>query len=69
MGNLGLSMSVDAVEQELWGQLLLDLLVESLDIGDDSVEVLCRLSVLIFSSVLCIGGTGPVTEGNLHHTG
>ena len=40
MGNLGLNMHVDAVQQVLWGELLLDLLDESLDIKDDSVEVL-----------------------------
>ena len=39
-GQLGLSMHVDAVEQVLWGELLLDSLIESLDIGDDSVGAL-----------------------------
>ena len=60
---------MDAVKQVLWGELLLDLLVESLDIRDDSAEVLQGLSVPIFSSVLCIGGAGQVPEGKLSHTG
>ena len=36
MGNLGLSIWVDAVEQALWGESLLESLSELLDIGDDS---------------------------------
>ena len=39
--------------------LELDLMdVELLDVGDDSVEVQQGISVLIFSSVLSVGGAG-----------
>ena len=40
-----------------YGELLLDSLDESLDIGDNSVDVLWGFSVLIFSGVQCLGGT------------
>ena len=64
MANLGLSILEDAVEMTLQGMVSLLLVelysldVELLDVGDDCVEVKCRLSVLIFSGVLSVGGTG-----------
>ena len=69
MGNLSLNTHVESVEQLLWGELLQDSWAESLDIGDDSVDVLQGLSAPIFCSVLSVGGTGQVPEGNLSCTG
>ena len=73
MGNLGLNTladMVDAVEQALWGELLLllDLLSELLDAVDDS-DVLGGLSTPIFSSMSGVGGAGLVPEGNVIRQG
>ena len=73
MGNLGLSILEDAVEMTLWGDLpslgLDSLNIESLVVGDNSVEVEGGLSALIFSSVLSVGGTGHILGGNSSCTG
>ena len=71
IGNLSLNTwvhAVDVVEQALQGELLLDLLSESMDIGDNSV-VLLGLSTPIFSGVPGVGDAGQVPKGNSSCTG